>query len=70
MKAESKTRVEIPKELGEALSRDIAARAAFEKLPPSHRREYAGYVGEAKQGNTRERRAGRVVEMLRMIRPG
>lgn len=69
MKADGKVKVELPSELREALARDTAARAAFEKLPPSHRRQYADYIAEAKQAETRERRARKAVEMLRMIKP-
>jgi uncharacterized protein YdeI (YjbR/CyaY-like superfamily) len=70
MKSDSKSKSEIPSELREALANDPVARAVFEKLPPSHRRQYAGYIAEAKQAETRERRAQKAVEMLRMIRPG
>jgi uncharacterized protein YdeI (YjbR/CyaY-like superfamily) len=41
-----------------------AARAAFEKLAPSHRKAIAGYVAEAKQEETRERRATQTLEQL------
>ena len=54
-----------PAELEAALDADPKAKAAFEALAPSHRREHAQYVGEAKQAGTRERRAERVVEQLR-----
>ncbi len=69
MKADRKSKVDIPSELREALARNPAAKAVFEKLPPSHRRQYAGYIGEAKQAETRRRRALKAVEMLRMISP-
>lgn len=69
MKADEKSGVVVPKELKAALAKDTAALAAFEKLPPSHRRQYADYIAEAKQAETRERRARKAVEMLRMIRP-
>ncbi len=69
MSSDSKSKLEIPSELREALAKDPVAKAAFGKLPPSHRRQYAVYIGEAKQAETRERRAQNAVEMLRMIRP-
>jgi len=69
MKSDSKVKVEIPSELREALANDPVANSVFEKLPPSHRRQYAVSIGEAKQAETRERRAQKAVEMLRMIRP-
>ena len=69
MKADGNGGVVVPEELKAALAKDPAARAAFGKLPPSHRRQYAEYIAEAKQAESRERRAQKAVEMLRMIRP-
>ena len=57
--------VEIPPELVEALAGDPAAKAAFDALAPSHRREYAEHVAEAKRLETRERRAADTIERLR-----
>jgi Bacteriocin-protection, YdeI or OmpD-Associated/Domain of unknown function (DUF1905) len=57
--------VEMAAELGAALASDAAARAAFDALAFTHRREYAEWVGEAKRPETRARRAARAVEMLR-----
>jgi len=51
-------------ELAMALSKDKAAKAYFEGLAPSHRREYANYIAEAKQVATRERRLVKTMEML------
>ena len=45
--------VVIPPELAEALDADAAAKAAFEALAPSHRREFAEFVAEAKRPETR-----------------
>ena len=55
----------LPPELVQALAADDGARDAFEVLPPSHKREYATWIAEAKQDETRERRAAKAVEMLR-----
>jgi len=55
---------DMPAELQAALDADPMAKAAFDALAPSHRREHAQFVAEAKQAGTRERRAGRVVEQL------
>jgi Bacteriocin-protection, YdeI or OmpD-Associated/Domain of unknown function (DUF1905) len=55
---------DIQVELQGALDADATAKAAFEALAPSHRREHAQFVGEARQAATRERRAARVVEQL------
>jgi Bacteriocin-protection, YdeI or OmpD-Associated/Domain of unknown function (DUF1905) len=57
--------VVLPPELVEALAGDPAAAAAFEALAPSHRRESAEYVAEAKRPETRRRRAAQTVERLR-----
>ncbi len=57
--------VVVPPELTDALARDAAAAAAWADLAPSHRREYAEHVAEAKRPETRERRALQVVEGLR-----
>ena len=55
---------EMPAELQAALNGNAAGKVAFEALAPSHRREHARFVAEAKQAATRERRAARVVEQL------
>ena len=57
--------VEIPAELLAVLASDPAAKAAFDALAPSHRREYAEHVAEAKRPGTRERRAAQAIERLR-----
>jgi uncharacterized protein YdeI (YjbR/CyaY-like superfamily) len=57
--------VKVPPELGEALEADPEARARFEGLAPSHRREHAEYVGDAKREETRRRRAAATIERLR-----
>lgn len=57
--------LELPDELAVALDGDPPVRAAFYALAPSHRREYANWVAEAKRPETRVRRAGRAVEMVR-----
>lgn len=57
-------KIEIPEELTKALNKNKFARAAFEKMPPSHKREYAGYILEAKKAETRERRVEKAIEMI------
>jgi hypothetical protein len=57
--------VEVPPALQAQLDADEIARAAFEKLSFTHRREYANWIAEAKREATRDRRAGRAIEMLR-----
>jgi len=63
--------VTLPTELTAALAENPAAGAAFAALAPSHRREYALWVGEAKHADTRMRRAAATaVKVLEGRRPG
>jgi uncharacterized protein YdeI (YjbR/CyaY-like superfamily) len=57
--------VEVPKPLADALAKDPAARAAFDGLSYTHRKEYARWIEEAKRDKTRERRVTKALEMLR-----
>ncbi|WP_149083673.1 MULTISPECIES: YdeI/OmpD-associated family protein [Microbacterium] len=57
--------VEVPPALAAALDADPAARAAFDALSPSARKEHARAVADAKQEATRERRVATIVESLR-----
>ena len=57
--------ITLPPELVAALAADPAARAAFDGLAPSRRREHADHVGAAKRPETRVRRAADVVARLR-----
>ena len=57
--------VEVPVELADALANDEAAVGAWEALAPSHRREHARHVAEAKREETRRRRVAQVVDRLR-----
>ena len=56
---------ELPAELTDALAAAPDAKAAFEALPPSHRREYVQWVAEAKKPETRVSRAQKTVTRLR-----
>ena len=55
----------LPEELVRALAGDAEAAAAFEKLPPSHQREYSTWIAEAKREETRARRVEKALAMLR-----
>jgi hypothetical protein len=59
--------VEVPEALAGALAGDPTAKAAFEALAFTHRKEYARWVAEAKRDETRQRR---VTEALQMLREG
>jgi uncharacterized protein YdeI (YjbR/CyaY-like superfamily) len=55
---------EMPTELTAALRTNKAAKATFEGLTPSHRKQYIAWVASAKRGETRKRRAKRALGML------
>jgi Bacteriocin-protection, YdeI or OmpD-Associated/Domain of unknown function (DUF1905) len=57
--------VEVPEALAAALAADPQAKAAFDRLAFSHRKEYARWVTEAKQQETRQRRVQQALEMIR-----
>jgi uncharacterized protein YdeI (YjbR/CyaY-like superfamily) len=56
--------VEIPTELADELKKNKAAQAVWNSIPPSHQREHAKWVGEAKESETRQRRAVRTIGAL------
>lgn len=56
--------VEVPPELDAALTKNQKARERFEALAPSHRREYANWIAEAKKAETRISRAEKAIAML------
>jgi uncharacterized protein YdeI (YjbR/CyaY-like superfamily) len=56
--------VNVPEELSRALNKHAGLKMYFEKMAPSHRREYAEYIADAKQDETKERRIKKVIEMI------
>lgn len=54
----------VPTDLAAALKKNKSAAATFEKLPPSHRREYIEWLTEAKRDETRQKRLATTVEWL------
>lgn len=56
--------IKIPAALGQALRANKTAKDFFNSLPPSHRREYAEWVAEAKKPETRARRVKQAIVML------
>lgn len=66
---EAPREVDLPDDLAAALDADPAARAGFDALAPSHRKEYARWVGEAKRPETRERRIAETVDGARAGKP-
>src|SRR5260221_5057472 len=61
--------VEVPGALAAALAADPHARAAFERMAFTHRKEYARWIAEAQREETRQRRVQRALEMIRGARP-
>ena len=57
--------VEVPEPLADALAGDDAARAAFEGLAYTYRKEYARWISEAKRDETRQKRLAEVLQRLR-----
>ncbi|MBV9819028.1 MAG: DUF1905 domain-containing protein [Solirubrobacterales bacterium] len=56
--------VTVPPALEAALQADAQARARFEELAFTHRKEFVRWIEEAKRDETRERRIARALEML------
>jgi len=57
--------VEVPEALAAALAADPQAKVSFEHMAFTHRKEYARWIAEAKQQETRQRRVQRALEMIR-----
>jgi uncharacterized protein YdeI (YjbR/CyaY-like superfamily) len=56
--------VDVPEDLDKALDSHIPSREAFDKLPPSHRREYIQWIEEAKKPETRQKRIEKTLAKL------
>ncbi|HET7585399.1 MAG TPA: YdeI/OmpD-associated family protein [Gemmatimonadaceae bacterium] len=54
----------VPAELAAVLRKNGKARAGFDALSPSHRREYIEWITEAKREETRARRVAQAVEWM------
>ncbi len=61
--------VEMPEALARALADDALARARFDALAFTHRKEYARWIADAKREETRERRVRQALERLREGKP-
>ena len=53
-----------PPELTEALAKNAAAQAAYQKLPFTHRNEYARWIDEGKKPETRADRVAKTIKRL------
>lgn len=57
--------IELPEDFSAALERDPEAKAAFDKLAPSHRRAHVDAITGAKAAETRQRRIDAALAKLR-----
>ncbi len=57
--------VEIPEALATALASDEEAKAVFDRLAFTHRKEYARWIAEAKREETRQNRIQRALDMIK-----
>jgi Bacteriocin-protection, YdeI or OmpD-Associated/Domain of unknown function (DUF1905) len=57
--------VQVPPELARALGEDSTAKATFDALAPSHRKEFARWIEEAKRAETSTARVEQTLQMLR-----
>lgn len=62
---EAPREVEVPPALAQALAGDAVAKAAYDGMAFTHRKEYARWVAEAKKNDTRQRRVEQALAMLR-----
>jgi uncharacterized protein YdeI (YjbR/CyaY-like superfamily) len=63
-KRQPKAEIIIPAELMSMFAENKGSKTQFDKLPPSHQREYCNYISEAKKSETRVKRAEKVIGML------
>ena len=54
----------LPAALAAALKKNKKAKVAFDAFPPSHRRDYNEWIGEAKTDETRSRRVAQAIEWI------
>jgi hypothetical protein len=57
--------VEVPEALAEALAADPQAKASFDGMAFTHRKEYARWIAAAKRDDTRQRRVCQALDMIR-----
>jgi uncharacterized protein YdeI (YjbR/CyaY-like superfamily) len=68
-KPKATAEVVVPDDLTSALRKNAKALAAFEKFPPSHKREYISWITEAKTEVTRNRRLDTAIEWMAEGKP-
>jgi hypothetical protein len=62
--------IELPKDLQKELQNDREAKAFFDKLSYTHRREYVTWINEAKKEETRQNRIAKTIERLKTGKRG
>ena len=62
--------IEVPKDLEEELKKEKEAKAFFDKLSYTHRKEYVNWINEAKKEETRQNRIAKTIEMLKQGKRG
>ncbi|HEX5836205.1 MAG TPA: YdeI/OmpD-associated family protein [Anaerolineales bacterium] len=62
--------IEIPKDLAQELRKEKDAKAFFDKLSYTHRREYVNWINDAKKEETRQNRIVKTIEMLKQGKRG
>ena len=63
--AEAVKEFEMPSELSQLLSANKNARDFFEELSRSRKKQYIGWIASAKKMETREKRAGEALKLLK-----
>lgn len=59
----------VPNDLKAALRANTKARVAFDKFPPSHKREYVEWITQAKREETRARRLQTAIQQISEGKP-
>ena len=54
----------VPSDFQKALNKNAKAKKVFEAFTPSHKREYIGYINEAKREETKQKRIVKSIEKL------
>jgi uncharacterized protein YdeI (YjbR/CyaY-like superfamily) len=62
--AAAKTEIPVPQDFAAALGENPPAKATFDDLAPSHRRDYLEWITEAKRDETRGKRIATALEWL------
>lgn len=57
--------IAVPAEFEQCLKKDEETWGRWEKLPPSHKREYVEWISDAKQDETRKHRIAQALERIR-----